>query len=94
MYLRYNHKKEGETLIYWQSCTAGDNLLAAVNGFGFDVAPCAPPDHAFDKVFACAAPVQSATLRLLTLCIWSAGSTPRLIVALPFACAEVGFGAR
>ena len=29
------------------------------------------------------APVQSATLRLLTL--WSAGSTPRLIVALPFA---------
>ena len=37
--------------------------------------------RAFDEVTARA--VQSATLRLLTL--WSAGSTPRLIVALPFA---------
>ena len=33
----------GETLIYWPSCTAGDGLLAAVSGFGFDVAACAPP---------------------------------------------------
>ena len=36
-------KKEGKTLIYWPSCTAGDDLLATVNGFGFDVAACAPP---------------------------------------------------
>ena len=63
----YNQKKEAGTLLSI-GCTAGDGLLATVNGFGFDVAACAT------------VPMHSATLRLLSL--WSAGSTPRLIVAL------------
>jgi hypothetical protein len=58
-------------------CTAGDGLLATtVNGFGFDVA-------AWHSTRYSRVPMHSTTLRLLSL--WSAGSTPRLIVALPFA---------
>ena len=72
-------KREGGTLIYWLHC-ACDVLLAIASGFGFDRGSMRTtvPSTRFSR-----APVQSATLRLLTL--WSTGSTPRPIVALPFA---------
>ena len=42
LYNQLTKKRTGKTLIYWPSCTAGDGLLATVNGFGFDVVACAP----------------------------------------------------
>ena len=33
LYNQQTKKRKGETLIYWPSCTAGNDLLATVNGF-------------------------------------------------------------
>ena len=69
----YNQKKEGETLIYWPSCSWRRPIgycewIWIRRGSMRTTVPSTRYSRA---------PMQSTTLRLLTL--WSAGSTPRLI---------------